>query len=53
MPLADMFWGDRFGQLVDPFGHHWSISEHLEDLTPEQMREKMAAAFGGAPCGSE
>ena len=39
MPLADMFWGDRFGKLVDPFGHHWSIAEHLEDLTPEQMQE--------------
>ena len=50
MPLADMFWGDRFGKLVDPFGHHWSIAEHLEDLTPEQMRERMAAAFAGAPC---
>jgi uncharacterized glyoxalase superfamily protein PhnB len=43
MPLADMFWGDRFGKLVDPFGHHWSISEHVEDVTPEQMKERMAA----------
>ena len=49
MPLADMFWGDRYGKLADPFGHHWSIATHLEDLTPEQMREKMAAAFGGPP----
>ncbi len=53
MPLADMFWGDRYGKLVDPFGHHWSIAEHLEDLTPEQMQERKAAAFGGAPCGAE
>ena len=45
MPLADMFWGDRYGKLVDPFGHHWSIAEHLEDLTPEQMKERMAAAM--------
>ena len=45
MPLADMFWGDRYGQLIDPFGHHWSIAEHLEDLTPEQMRERMSAAM--------
>jgi uncharacterized glyoxalase superfamily protein PhnB len=52
MPLADMFWGDRYGKVVDPFGHHWSIAEHLEDLTPEQMRERMAAMFGGKePCG--
>lgn len=49
MPLADMFWGDRYGKLIDPFGHHWSIAEHLEDLTPEQMRERMAA-FTGQPC---
>ena len=50
MPLANMFWGDRYGLLVDPFGHHWSIAEHLEDLTPEQMQERMASAFSGAPC---
>jgi len=50
MPLADMFWGDRFGKVVDPFGHHWSIAAHLEDLTPEQMQERMAAAFEGPSC---
>ncbi|MGZ3390147.1 MAG: VOC family protein [Isosphaeraceae bacterium] len=50
MPLADMFWGDRYGKLVDPFGHHWSIAERLEDLTPEQMQERMAAAMAGPPC---
>ena len=49
MPLADMFWGDRYGKLVDPFGHHWSIAEHLEDLTPEQMMERMASMPDG-PC---
>jgi PhnB protein len=49
MPLSDMFWGDRYGKLIDPFGHHWSIAEHLEDLTPEQMQERMAA-FTGASC---
>ena len=49
MPLDNMFWGDRFGKLVDPFGHHWSIAEHLEDPTPEQMKERMAA-FTGQPC---
>jgi len=46
MPLADQFWGDRYGKLVDPFGHHWSISERLEDLTPGQMQERMDAAMG-------
>lgn len=50
MPLMDMFWGDRYGKLIDPFGHHWSIAEHLEDLTPEQMQERMAAAMAEAPC---
>jgi uncharacterized glyoxalase superfamily protein PhnB len=50
MPLANMFWGDRFGKLVDPYGHHWSIAERLEDLTPEQMQERMAAAMAGPPC---
>jgi uncharacterized glyoxalase superfamily protein PhnB len=53
MPLADMFWGDRFGKLVDPFGHHWSVSEHLEDLTPEQLEERKAAAFSGKAGCSE
>ena len=49
MPPTDMFWGDRYAKLVDPFGHHWSIAEHLEDLTPEQMMEKMAV-FSATPC---
>jgi PhnB protein len=38
MPLADMFWGDRFGVLEDPFGHRWTIAHRLQDLTPEQMQ---------------
>lgn len=46
MPLMNMFWGDRYGQLVDPFGHQWSIAEHLEDLTREQMQQRMAAMCG-------
>ena len=41
MPIADMFWGDRYGQVTDPFGHHWSIATHVRDLTPEQMMEAM------------
>jgi uncharacterized glyoxalase superfamily protein PhnB len=45
MPLADQFWGDRYGIVKDPSGHHWSIAHHVEDLTPEQMRERMAKAF--------
>jgi len=41
MPLADMFWGDRYCRLEDPFGHHWSVATHIQDLTPEQMQEAM------------
>jgi uncharacterized glyoxalase superfamily protein PhnB len=50
MPPADRFWGDRYAKVVDPFGHHWSIATHKEDLTPEQMKERMAAFTGGQPC---
>jgi len=45
MPISDMFWGDRYGQLVDPFGHRWSIGHKVEDLTPTQMRERAAKYF--------
>jgi uncharacterized glyoxalase superfamily protein PhnB len=41
MPLADMFWGDRYGQITDPFGHIWSMATHKRDMTPEQMAEEM------------
>src|SRR5262249_8486497 len=37
MPLADMFWGDRYGKLIDPFGHQWSVATHKEDVPPEEM----------------
>jgi uncharacterized glyoxalase superfamily protein PhnB len=46
-PPTDMFWGDRYARLVDPFGHSWSIATHLEDLTPEQIRKNMAGALEG------
>jgi len=42
MPLTDMFWGDRFGKLTDPFGHHWGISTHVEDVSPEEMDRRSA-----------
>jgi uncharacterized glyoxalase superfamily protein PhnB len=42
MPVEDMFWGDRYGKLEDPFGHQWSVGTHTRDLTPEQIREGMA-----------
>jgi len=40
MPPADMFWGDRYGTFVDPFGHLWGIATHKEDLTPQQIEER-------------
>ena len=43
MPPTDMFWGDRYGQIEDPFGHRWSIATHTEDLTPDQMKQRAAA----------
>jgi PhnB protein len=43
MEPADMFWGDRYGQVVDPFGHRWSLATHIEDVTPEQIGERMKA----------
>jgi PhnB protein len=40
-PPADMFWGDRFGKLTDPFGHSWAMATHKEDVAPEEMRKRM------------
>jgi len=45
MPLEDMFWGDRFGSVTDPFGHVWSLATHKEDLTEEEMAERTKAAM--------
>jgi len=44
MPVTDMFWGDRFGQLHDPFGHSWSVATRKEILTPQET-EQRAQAF--------
>ncbi|USX16015.1 VOC family protein [Oxalobacteraceae bacterium OTU3CAMAD1] len=41
MPLEDQFWGDRYGQVVDPFGHNWSIATHVKDMTQEEMMAAM------------
>ena len=45
-PLQDMFWGDLHGQLEDPYGHHWNISQHLRDVPDEQVVAAAAQAFG-------
>jgi uncharacterized glyoxalase superfamily protein PhnB len=49
MPPADMFWGDRFGQLADPFGHQWGMATHKEDVTPDEIRRR-GVAFMAAMC---
>jgi PhnB protein len=45
MPLEDMFWGDRFGSLTDPFGHVWSVATHIEDVPEAEMAERAATAM--------
>ena len=45
MPVQDMFWGDRYGRLTDPFGHQWHIATHKEDVSPAEMGKRAAAAM--------
>jgi PhnB protein len=45
MPPADMFWGDRYAKFKDPFGHNWSVATHIEDVPPEEMPKRSAAAM--------
>ncbi len=45
MPVMDMFWGDRYGKVTDPFGHEWSIATHKEDVPPEEMGKRAATAM--------
>jgi len=40
MPPTDMFWGDRFARLTDPFGHAWAMATHVEDVPPEEMKRR-------------
>jgi PhnB protein len=42
-PVQDQFYGDRMGTIIDPFGHKWSLAVHIEDVTPEEMKRRMAA----------
>jgi PhnB protein len=44
MPVTDMFWGDRYGQVEDPYGHRWSVATHTEDLTPEETMARAKSA---------
>ena len=45
MPVSDTFWGDRYAQLRDPFGHRWSIATRVEDLSPDEISERAKKAF--------
>src|SRR6266496_1565816 len=49
MPLADQFWGDRYGVVSDPYGHKWSLATHVKDLSPEQMKVAMDEAMAKMP----
>jgi PhnB protein len=53
MPPDDMFWGDRFGSLADPFGHQWSIATHKEDVSPEEMGKRAEKYFASMATGSQ
>jgi len=48
MPPQDMFWGDRFGKVTDPFGHQWGIATHVEDVAPEEIGKRAQAFFAKA-----
>jgi uncharacterized glyoxalase superfamily protein PhnB len=49
MPVMDQFWGDRYGKLKDPFGHHWSIATHTKDLSLDEMKQGMNDAMAKVP----
>ncbi len=46
-PLTDQFWGDRQGQLTDPFGHRWDLAQHVRDVPRDEIARAAASAFGG------
>ena len=50
MALENMFWGDRYGKITDPFGHHWSVATHVEDMSPKEMKRR-ADAWAAAMAG--
>ena len=49
MPVADMFWGDRYAKIADPFGHEWGMGTHKENLTPDEIRKRAEAFFANMP----
>ncbi|HLX76189.1 MAG TPA: VOC family protein [Terriglobales bacterium] len=48
MPLANQFWGDRYGQVVDPFGQRWSVATRVEQLTPQEIEARAREVFAKA-----
>ena len=51
MPVDDQFWGDRFGSVLDPFGHSWAIATHVEDVPPEEMAARAEQAMAAMAAG--
>ena len=45
VPSQDMFWGDRYAVVIDPFGHQWALATHIKDLTAEEMEAGVASCF--------
>ena len=45
MPLSDMFWGDRMGQVEDPSGHKWTLAQRIEEVGPDELKKRQAAFF--------
>jgi uncharacterized glyoxalase superfamily protein PhnB len=52
MPMADMFWGDRMGAITDPFGNKWNLTQHVKDMTPDEMK-KAGEAFAAQMSGKK
>ena len=46
-PLGDAFWGERYGQIVDPFGHRWGLAQHVRDVPREEVQRAATELFGG------
>lgn len=49
MPVAEQFWGDRYGRIEDPFGHHWSVATHVRDVSREEMKQAMQKMTASQP----
>jgi PhnB protein len=48
-PLADTFWGERFGQVIDPYGHRWGVTQHIRDVPHSEVVKAAAESFGDGP----